>query len=468
MKTCSNCGIKRNSKDKFCLNCGFKHEDEYKPSAPDNTDRSRKAPKKKKAMLITVMALLVILIGTHVFLKSKYNSSKVLIEMNQAYTQSDYKEFFSHFTFDDHIMNDAESFYSFVEEEGWKEIRDQMKSEVELLENEGLSNIITDSTGNKFITVSEEPILFGLYNEVSFLIHPVTVEATILLDKTAIEIHEKTVTGNKDEKIEIGKFIPGNYKWKATAASDYSPIENSGTAEIRGNGSNLYELNPALEAGMVTVTSDLAGAVLWIDGKSTEKTVTEMKTLGPVPFNKTVEISAEAKDENDTVVKAEPILVEGETAHITFDFVQQNLAAEKSEKLEAKQRQKLLETHEMMLHDLIASFRYEFESALNYGDFSYISSFFPSASPIQAEYIEKMEEHYNSEEYYEYDFISTVVTDIQAINSTTMQVNTDEVFLYTLDGNDFRYHKTKRYTVNVQSGYYITSIEELSTDIDEE
>lgn len=466
MKNCSNCGVKKNSTDKFCLNCGFEHEDGYQPSISNQAGNSNKVPRKKIAILISIIALLILLVSTHIFLEAKYDSSKLLSEMNQAYTQSEHSQFLSYFTFEDNVVSDPEGFYSFVEEEGWKEIRDQVKSEVELLKNDGLSNIITDSAGNKFITVTQEPVLFGLYSEFSLLLHPVTVEATALLDETTIEVNDKIVTGNQDEKIEIGKFIPGNYDWKATAASSYSPIEKTATAEIRGDGSNLYELNPTLEAGMATITSDVSDAILWIDGKSTEKTVSEVKSLGPVPFNKTVEISAETKDENGIMVKADPIMVEGETTHIAFDFVQQNLAEEKSEKLAAKQLQKLLDTHEMMLHDLISSFRYEFESALNYGEFSYISSFFPSASPIQAEYIAKMEEHYNTIEYYNYDFISSVVTDIQAVNATTMLVDTAEIFLYTLEENDYRYHKTKRYTVNVQNGYYITKIEELSTDIE--
>src|SRR5690606_26182790 len=105
-----------------------------------------------------------------------------------------------------------------------------------LLESEELSNIILDSNGNKFISVVSDPILFGLYDHITFLVHPITVQAEMPLDATSLVMGEKTVTGNKGETVNAGKFIPGSYKWTASVESDYSPINTEGTADVYGDG----------------------------------------------------------------------------------------------------------------------------------------------------------------------------------------------------------------------------------------
>lgn len=471
MKTCPKCNTPRTGADNFCLNCGSKFENENlntsvkeakQPEIPSQIRR-------KRLFGITAFVLLLLVIaGTHFYLQSKYNASKELIEMNQAFVENEPTEFLSFFTTDENVIADEKAFISFVEKEDWEDIREQLKSEVENLNKEGFSDVIVDSDGNKLFSVIRKPVLLGLYKETSFLVHPVDVQAELPFDQTTLAIDEKTIKGNEGEIVSLGEFLPGTYEWKASVKSEYSQAENDGTTEILGDGSNKFTFIPSLEAGVVTVTSDIENAILWIDGKSTGQALKDMNTIGPLPFDGTVKITAEGKDENNSIVKGETVAVSNANIHISFAHIQEKNAATQKEKQESAQLQQLVTEHETWINDLIQSFRYEFETALNYGDFSYISSFFPIGSPIQAEYMAKMENHLNSTDYYEYDFQSTTVTNIQAINQNNFQVNTSEVFYYSLNDADMIYKKTKVYTVQLGSdgsGYHITDIKELSSDI---
>lgn len=468
MKNCPNCGITKNGLDKFCLNCGYKFEIEV-PPAPIKEEKAQEiTPKqrKKRIVLLTSAVAIVLSLGAaHLYLQAKFDVSKNIVEMNQAYTKNDSSKFLSYFTIEEDVITDEKGFYSFVESEGWESVRDQLKSEANLVKADGLSDIILDSAGNKFVSVVNEPILFGLYDRISFLVHPIQVQAEIPLDKASIKIGEQTLTGAEGETKPAGKFLPGNYQWTASADSEYSPIENTGTANIEGDGSNSYILSTPLEAGTIKITSDVADAVLWVNGKSTGKTVKEMNSIGPIPFDGSVELSAESKDDKDVVVKGKPVSVKSATAHITFAHVQEKVAAEHDKKMEFEQTELLLDKHASEVAQYINYFRSDFEQALNNVDFSYISGYFPVGSKIQQDYIADINRH-GPMDYYYYDFISTSVTDVQAVDVNTIKIYTTETFTFTSGTDDLLYDKKKVYTIDVNDDmlYLILDIEQTSSE----
>lgn len=469
MKNCPNCGTAKNGLDKFCLNCGYKFEDEEAPAPANERKEQEITPtqrKKRIALLTTLIALILALGATHLYLQAKFDVSKSIVEMNQAYTKNDAAKFLSYFTIEEGVITDEKGFYSFVESEGWESIRDQLKAEANLLKAEDLSDIILDSNGNKFVSVVNEPVLFGLYDRISFLVHPIQVQAEIPMDKASIEIGDQTLSGAEGETKAAGKFLPGNYQWKASADSEYSPIENTGTANVVGDGSNSYLLTAPLEAGMIKITSDVADAVLWVNGKSTGKTVKEMNSIGPIPFDGSVEISAESKDDKDAVVKGKPVSVKSATAHITFAHVQEKIAAERDKKMEAEQMDSILEKHAAEAANYINNFRSDFEMALNSPDFSYISGYFAVNSQIQKDYIAEINRHAAMSEYYYYEFISTSVTDIQAVDLNTIKVYTTETFNFMSGTDDLLYDKKKVYTIEVNDDmlYLILDIEQTSSE----
>lgn len=477
MKNCPNCGVEKRGSEKFCLNCGNKFEvveQQPEPRAavpPKSKKRSTGTPKQRKLRIAGIVSVAVILLGVlggHFFLKSKYDVSKTINDMNRAYLKNDQSTFLSYFNVSDNVVKNEEGFYSFMEEQGWEDLRDQMKSEVKHLETEGLSNIIEDSEGNKFISVINDPILFGLYDRISFLVHPVKVETEMPLDKTTVVLNDLTVTGAEGDHVAVGNFLPGSYTWKASVPSEYSPIEAEGSIDVSGDGSNVFVFSPSFEAGMITVTSDISDAVIWVNGKSTEKTVKEMSSFGPIPFNGKVELSAEGKNENNAVVKGDTVKVDSDTVHIPFAHIQEKVAADRAKQQAAEELEQLVEEHEVPLTDFVDSFRYVFEDALNYQDFSYIADYFPTGSQVQTDYFDDIERHAALEVSYYYDFQSNSVTSVKAIDTNTFIVNTAEMFFFTSDGEEFKYNKTKAYTIKIQGDeYFIHNIEVLDSEFTE-
>ncbi|AQQ54169.1 TcaA 3rd/4th domain-containing protein [Planococcus lenghuensis] len=464
---CTNCGAERNESHKFCLNCGTEFSQApLEPQAPPAVRKpiSSKQRKWRVAAIIAGAAVLATGVGGHLYMEAKYDPARTIAAMNQAFSTNQPAEFLSYFTVGEGVIVDDKGFYAFMEDQDWPYIRDWIQEETNLLKNEGLANIIEDTDGNKLITVVSEPVLFGLYEDISFLVHPVNVFTEFDFDESTLTVGEKLIEGNSGERMAVGKFLPGNYKWKAVAASTYAPIEGSGTAHVKGNGSNSFTIEPDLNAGMVELSSDVADAVLWVNGKSTKKTVKELAEFGPIPYNKSVELTAETKNENGELVKGELVKIDSGKAHITFAHVQERQEALRQQAREEEQMEELVYEHEYYIHDFIDSFRYEFESALNYADFSYIASFFPAGSKVQTEYRADIDRHGRMDEYYNYYFDSTIVTDIEAVDSETLVATTQETFTFESGNDYYDYIKTKAYTIDVDGGYFITDIETLTSD----
>ena len=472
MENCTSCGEKRKGNEKFCVGCGSPlsvqtEKVKFEKVKTENRKSSITSTQKKFriAGVLSVAVILIGLFGAHLFFDSKYDVSQTLINMNQTYTSGNQSEFLSYFNVEENIVIDKEGFYSYVENEGWENIRDQMKMEVDRIETEGLSNIILDSQGNKLISVLNEPVLFGLYDQVSFLVHPITVAAELPMDGTTIALEELEKAGDEGAQVELGRFLPGSYEWTAEIASDFSDVKGAGNVEVRGDGDNRYMFNPTVEAAMIEVTSDVQDAILWVDGKSTEKTVKEMGSFGPVALDGSVEVTAETKDETGKSVKGEPLFIESDSIHIEFAHVQEKVAAERTKELEEKKQLQLAEQHQTNIRDFIDSYRYSFEDALNYADFSYIEDYFPTGSTVQEEYLGEIKRHSSLNTSYDYDFRSNTLTGFEVIDETTFLVTTAEMFYFYSQEDSLKYNKTKSYTVTFQNDqYYITSIDQLTSD----
>lgn len=473
MKNCSNCGVARKAAENFCLNCGtrFETNEGALPLVDGPKKRSNVSPKQKKiriASLITIVGILGALFGTHLYFQSKYDVSKTLVEMNQAYSKGDQTKFLSLFHTNENVLKDEAGFFTYIEEQGWADIRSQMKLEASQAQIEGLSNIIEDSYGNKLISVVNDPIFLGLYNHISFLVHPIKVESELPFDQTTIVMKDVTTTGDAGESVVVGQFLPGNYNWKSNVESEYSPIEGEGSITILGDGKNNFSFSPSLDAGMVTVTSDIAAATIWINGKSTGKTVNEMNTIGPVPFNETIKVSAESKDGNGVVVKGTESTISSDKVHIAFAHIQEKVAADRTKRREAEELRLLVDIHESGITNYIDSYRYDFEDALNYMDFSYIADYFETGSKVQTDYISEIERHASLEVYFSYDFQSNTVTGIKALDRNTIVVSTAELFYFSSDGDEFRYTKTKEYIIKIiKDQYYIHDIKVIDSEYTE-
>lgn len=470
MKNCPDCGRERSAKETFCVGCGAKLEASEFSGDVDGQKKRKSAisPKQKKRRIagFSLIALVLIsLVGVHLYLDSKYDFSKKLSGMDQAYNSNKPSEFLGFFDRTDGVAANEEGFYAYIEEEDWVSIRDEMKLEAVRLKTEGLSNSILDSSDNKLISVLSKPVLFGLYEDVSFFVHSIEVEVELPFDGTKVVLGDETAEGKNGETVKVGDFLPGSYEWEISVPSEFKAIEEEGTTEVMGNGKNQYLFNPNIEGGIVKISSDIPEAVLWIDGKSTEKSIKETETFGPVPFDGSVEITAEAKDETGKIVKGEPLALEADTVHIEFAHVQEKVVAERTKLIEDEMKEQLLQTHEAAVSDFILEFRSSYESALNDTEFSYIAEYFQIGSEVQSDYMKEIEKHAKLDYQFYYNFDSNTITDVKVASENEFIVVTAELFYVSNDTGEYWYTKTKEYTVKFQDDrYYIHSIEQLTSE----
>ena len=110
---------------------------------------------------------------------------------------------------------------------------------------------------------------------------------------------------------EIVTLIPGRYEVSYKLKTDYGDIAESKDMEFLEDG----DINVEVAAEYITLYSNFNDAKVYINGKDTEKTVSEIKTYGPIPKNKDIIIyltkefpwgvvkSPEVKIQEDNILK---------------------------------------------------------------------------------------------------------------------------------------------------------------------
>ncbi len=460
MGNCIHCGATKTGEEKFCVNCGAKLD------GPMQTKKqlSDYEKKKRKIISISLLGLLLVGIGLHQVLNWTFDPVRKLTDMNEAFLNKDKEAFISYFNIPEDVAFNTDNFYQYIDDEGWEKVRSMLQEQIISLQEDGLSNSIEDSFGNEFISVTNNPVI-GLYDRISFQLVPVELEVLLPLEDTTITIEGKTVTRKDKEQVSLGSFLPGSYTWEATVPSAYVDIKEQGEIYLYGDGWNKQIFSPDILAGTVAVSADDENAILFVNEKSTGKTIKELSTLGPIPYDGSVVLSAEAKDSKGKVVMGEKVEVLSQEAHITFAHIQEKLEKEREAQAEEEARQQFEQEYESYAVWFIDDFRARFQYALNESNFSYITNFFPIGSEVQATYMKEIENHGKIEGYYNYEFQSNTPISVKAIDSQTLYVETEEVFYFYSDEDNYLYNKTKGYTIILKDGeLYIQDIEQLTTE----
>ena len=152
-------------------------------------------------------------------------------------------------------------------------------------------------------TIESEKGLFGQ----NYYLNISTISISI-----ASNIKEAIIYINgKEVNEEIVTLIPGRYEVSYKLKTDYGDIAESKDMEFLEDGG----INVEVAAEYITLYSNFNDAKVYINGKDTEKTVSEIKTYGPIPKNKDIIIyltkefpwgvvkSPEVKVKEDNILK---------------------------------------------------------------------------------------------------------------------------------------------------------------------
>lgn len=457
---CSNCGRVAITPSKFCIECGTpiqevpqsQNYDEGTSPSINQLQQSRlqnEPPQKEKKSLsrgkkigiISVIALIGLIIGTHFVLQNMFNPKGQLDQITKHFEDKNEKEFMNSFIFPENTYVDAKSFYQFVDDNDW--ILDDLEDAV--IEGEGS---VKNPDGSKIIKITSEPFLV-LYKKFSFEVIPVEVIAYNNNPNHNLELKvgAHDLVKLNDDEVKVGLFAPGNYEYTLKLNDGYFENELKEEAYLEGN---EYSLTFDFSEDAVYLSSDIDEATVFIDGKSTGKTASEIELIA-APLDGSVEIYAETMNDNGEAIQSETLYLTEYDTHIYFAEVQEQYAIVD-----------FYDYYSWDAEDLFYSFRWDYQYAVNTADFSYVEDYFIEGSQLKNDYETFVEDHEDLGFYY-YDFISNDIIDSYPLSANSLVVETLETFEFTSDEDGtWHYEREKRYTIEYVDGMLkIANIEDI-------
>lgn len=463
MKFCRNCGEQLPGNAEFCTSCGEQFpkgetsSQDYKPSESVEPRPPRKPMNTKTKILVSSgLALLVIIMGTHMFLKNMYNPEKKIEAMNLAYHGQDQEAFYKQFTIKEGTIGNAKNLYAAVKSYGWNDLRTELEKEA-LIASTNSKNVNIITAGYEFISVTSTPVFLGLYKDITFTILPSEVTVTVPYKDTALTFGgQEYKTTADDEEITLGKFIPGEYEWSYTTPGPLMPLSSKGKYTVEGDEENEDSADLDWNIDTLRVDSNVGNAIVFIDGKSTKKTVDELYELYPAQLNKDVKIHAVTKDKKGTEVSSNIVPAAEDTIYLTFAHAEAEQKAEEQKQVAAAQTD--------VVRELFRSFRDEYEYAISYIDFSYIEDYFMEGSKIRQDYAKFVVDHRNIPGYY-YEFLLNDITSVNQLSDNKYELLSFETFnFYSNADGGLHYERKKKYIFKkVGDEFFIESITNLDT-----
>lgn len=483
VNNCPSCGTQTNGTLKFCQDCGAKLPTENNAkleksqdsnlSAPavSEASKERKEPKEQKKpkqpkkpmsimtkVLIGVTALLLVALGaSHIILQKHFDPFSTLEIADDAFNDEDYESFVGYFTFPENTYVDAEVFLNYMENNEWdRDILPQFEDAFEDFKNGYSKNIIIkDRDGNRLCTIIQNKV-FGLYKDYQIEVEAIEVFASTDIPKANLTYgKEESIELTNEESKSLGLFAPGTYSFDITLKDDIGSRTETSEQLIYDESRKKRELNFNIDEMAITFTSDYEDAIVFIDSKPTNKKANEIVTYTILPDGNT-EVYAEYTKNGDKMV-SDVITIDSNEIHIPFSDVQEKKRLEEEKKY-------VFQEYNQDIRNLYENFRNDYYYAVNDADFYYIKDYFETASILENDYKAFVEGH-QTMGYYSYDFISNTITDIYAVDGSTISLKTNETFYFysDVDGNWY-YDRDKLYTVKIIDGYFkIISIEDIGS-----
>ncbi len=455
MRFCISCGEKNSEEVLYCTNCGNSLSDvqdktsmKIEPKLSAQKKHRKKMTKKQKWIFSISSVLLLVLAITHFVLSSIYEPTKQISAMNDAYNNQDKDAFFQEFEVKEGTVADAQNFYAIVKKYGWTNLRNQLTYEVERIMNNENPDIIYN--GGEFISVHSKPILFGLYDRVEFIIIPTEVFIYAPFKNMTLQFGDKEIVSKSDEEnVGFGHYIPGEYAWSYSYEGGYIPLADEGKLMLEAQADNIAQIDVDWGFQTVSVDSDLEDAILYVNGKSTEKKVSELRELYPAKLNSKIEVYAQSQDKDGKTVKSDVLPLDSDTIYLPFEHI--------------RTEQKLAE-HEDIIRDIYKNFRSDYSSAIRYTNFDYIGDYFREGSKIKKDYAKFVTDHDNIPGY-NYEFLLNEIISFNTLSDKQFELQSYETFNYSSDKEgSINYERKKKYIFSFENGkYFIDEIVDLDT-----
>lgn len=490
MNYCTECGKPLGKDHDFCTHCGTKYESPdqqlnnksskagHSPSedysylhpppeqrkqkryaAKQNTTEIKRQPMKKRTKIIIAAAvsLIVTLFGTHLGLSSYFDPMRDLQAMDQAVASNNATEFASYIDFNEEASLNKEAYLQYIKGSEWETVKTQY-TDITRAESP-LTSTIRSTDGSPLFTVLPENHVFGLYTTYSLSAEPSILTVHTPIDDTAFSIGDVTDTISTDTPKEISLY-PGTYKITGTASNMFGDFTFEDSIDIPTQQAD--EINLEFTGETYAISTNQQDAVLFVDGASTERTLGEIDSLGPIPEDSNSFMHAEWTAPSGNVIQSETVTQNDASLFgtIEFDFEEQEETAQPkgSEQQDNEETQVAsAKISSAEAGDTVLQFRDAYERAVNAKDYRLIDSYLLSGSDAAKElqtYIGDLQET-----AFQFDFTSNEVLHVEQIDDETAKVTTNELFTFTNHlGEVTDYDRVKTYTMKLVNGDYKISL----------
>ncbi|WP_199880711.1 TcaA 3rd/4th domain-containing protein [Bacillus massiliglaciei] len=212
---------------------------------------------------------------------------------------------------------DAKKFIAYFKENPdiLAETKKELEKSVQYLENDQ----ITSSKNNHFLYVGEHKKKWGIIQQYGIGFQPIYLQISSNQPDTSVSINGKDAGKLKDGEVtKFGPLLPGKHEVEGSFKGEYTTVTAKEVIESSNQDSHKFPIEFDLTGDEINLTSNYENAIVFIDGKTTNKTVAQLESFGPVSLDGKMEIQAELKVQGKTL-KSETVPLDSSYIDLWID-----------------------------------------------------------------------------------------------------------------------------------------------------
>lgn len=444
MKFCKNCGTERKAGQNFCNSCGQPFEAAQTgktvqaPSSNANhqTAEAKREPMSKKNKIIILSAALavVILFGAHKFIASLYTPEKTIEAFEQAVKSKDVKEAKKVISFEqfdgDFKEKDIKSYLAYL-----KDYQSEISSSFSY-EGVTAGATVTDNSSNEIVRLVKGDKKFGLYQQ--YKIEAIPFELTVSANLDGAEVEYRDSKQKVDEDLTIKDVLPGDTELAGSYKGDYASLSHTEKLDFDDAYANVLDIYLDFEGEYVDIYSNIDDSILFVNGKSTGKKVADVYDFGPIPTDGSISLHAEYETKDGVMKTAAQKVIN--TNYIDLEFTEDTP-----------------EETEEALNSFMEDYYYASVSAMNAGEFSFVS---PYLDPNGKAYTE-------SKDYVKYIYEKGITEEVVSVEVTDYEKTDEGYVVDTEDVYDITYEDGTTKRQEYKSSYKVNKLEDGALEINE-
>ncbi|OLS41143.1 zinc ribbon domain-containing protein [Bacillus sp. MRMR6] len=305
---CKKCGNQLAKGQVFCTKCGTEaaasQERVMKQEKTSRIALNEKVEIPWKLVTIVVIGIVIAasLGGGHMYMMKQADLLKVIDKFDAAIQGNDADALAE-------MMNEGQSAAQVSEEEAASYIEYLTEDEqnyLSLLEdlNFQSSYPVTDRNGNNMFKLEQKADKkWFLYKQYEIIFYPMELRIGSNLEAAEIWLNGEKLKRQteQDAYIEAGYLFPGKHVIKAEAASEYTNFQLEEEIDFSAAANNQIEAMLEFDSTTVKLDANFDDAILFVNGKSTGKSIREIGTVGPLASDGSVTLHVERTHKGETV-----------------------------------------------------------------------------------------------------------------------------------------------------------------------